>query len=311
MYRRTRGSIYRIVGQMRARQLLERPINYIYNPQFDLPNADEMILPAEPAPPGALVRDDKAAVEPRQIPSDLPAYLRSLQDSPLLTAQVERDLFRKYNYLKCKGDRLRRQLDLMRVRASQIRQVETLLLQANAVKNQIIRANLRLVVSIAKKHAGSRPQSLLELISDGNVTLMRAVEKFDYARGNRFSTYASWAIMRSFARSVSRERSQQDRFVTGHEDLLDAAAALRAYDPDAVNVPELRETIEAMLAQLVPRERTILIDHYGLDESAQPQTLDQLGQKLGISKERVRQIEMQALNKLRRLVRPQAAGQTS
>jgi RNA polymerase sigma factor (sigma-70 family) len=114
--------------------------------------------------------------------------------------------------------------------------------------------------------------------------------------------------MRSFARSVPKERYQLDRFATGHEEILDIAASLRAYDPNEINVPELRESIDAMLAQLTPRERIILIDHYGLDEAAEPKTLDQLGRKLGISKERVRQIEMQALKKLRRILSPEAAG---
>ena len=76
--------------------------------------------------------------------------------------------------------------------------------EALAVKNQIIRANLRLVVSIAKKHVG-RSDNFFELVSDGNMSLIRAVEKFDYARGNKFSTYASWAIMKNFIRSIPIE----------------------------------------------------------------------------------------------------------
>ena len=197
-------------------------------------------------------------------------------------------------------------IDLKSVRTTQLREIEQFLLRANVVKNRIVRANLRLVVSIAKRHVGG-PQGLFELISDGNVSLMLAVEKFDYSRGNRFSTYASWAIIRNFARSVPRERYQLDRFTTGHEEVLDVAAALRTYDPNEVSVPELRESIDAVLAQLNPRERAILIDHYGLDDSGQPKTFDQLGRSLGISKERVRQIEIQALKKLRKIMRPQRA----
>jgi len=136
---------------------------------------------------------------------------------------------------------------------------------------------------------------------------MRAVEKFDYSRGNKFSTYASWAIMRNYARTVPKERYQLDRFVTGHEEVLDIAAGLQAAESDELHLPELRESIDAVLAQLTPRERAILTDHFGLDSSGRTKTLDQLGHNLGISKERVRQIEIQALKKLRKILSPQKA----
>jgi RNA polymerase primary sigma factor len=301
-YGRTRGSIYRIINEMRARQILQRQIKYMYNPQFELPNADEVVLARESAEaPG-----EAASSAVGRSALDLPPYLQSLYEVPLLSAAQECDLFRRYNYLKFKADKLRRQIDPNHIRTAQLKQIEALLLQANVVKNRLIRANLRLVVSIAKKHL-SGPQSLFELISDGNVSLIKAVDKFDYARGYRFSTYASWAVMRNFARSVPRERYQLDRFSTGQEEVLDIAAGLKSYDPDEVNLSELRESIDAMLIHLAPRERAVLIDHYGLDDSGQAKTFDQLGRQLGISKERVRQIELQALKKLRILMRPRSA----
>ncbi len=302
---RTRGSIYRVINEMRARQLAHRPIDYVYNPQFDLPNADAMIVGDDTI--GQYVPEGSDPLDHTQIPrsaSSLPPYLRSLYDVPLLSADEERDLFRKYNYLKHKADKLRRSIDPNNARTADLREVETYLLQANFVKNRIIRSNLRLVVSIAKKHIGG-PQSLFELVSDGNVALMRAVEKFDYAKGYRFSTYASWAIMRNFARSVPKERALLDRFSTGHEEVLDIAASMKTYDPNEMNIPELRESIEQMLDHLSSRERTILIDHYGLDAEGGAKTFDELGKRLGISKERVRQIELQALKKLRRIVHPE------
>jgi RNA polymerase sigma factor (sigma-70 family) len=72
---------------------------------------------------------------------------------------------------------------------------------------------LRLVVSIAKRHVGP-VENFFELVSDGNMSLIRAVEKFDYARGNKFSTYASWAIMKNFARTIPDEHRHRDRFRT-------------------------------------------------------------------------------------------------
>ncbi len=310
-FARTRGSIYRVVYNTRAEHLAEREISYIYNPQFDLPNAEDVILGGryEPTGPETVSADgdrplggSKAAAVPR----DLPPYLQALYRVPLLSADEERDLFRKYNYLKFRADHARQEIDPTRAKVADLRTVESLLLQANVLKNRIIRSNLRLVVSIAKKHIRG-PQTLFELVSDGNVALMRAVEKFDYARGFRFSTYASWAIMRTYARSVPKERYQLDRFATGNDEVLDIAASLRTYDPNEMNLPEIRESIDAMLSQLTERERTVLADHYGLMEGVAAKTFEQLGGELGISKERVRQIELQALKKLRRLSRPEAA----
>jgi len=303
-FRRTRGSIYRIINEMRARQIMIRQISYVYNPQFDLPNADELILSEKEQP---RAEDGEKAHPAASPPPDLPPYLRSLYEVPLLDVHRERVLFRRYNYVKYKADRLRKQIDPVRARTDQLKEVETLLLRANGIKNRIIRANLRLVVSIAKKHVGGA-QSLFELISDGNLSLMRAVEKFDYARGTRFSTYGSWAIIRNFARSIPRERYQLDHFATGQDEVLDIASSLRTYDPNEVNIGELRESLEVVLAQLTPLERSILVEHYGLDEAGETKTLDQLGQRLGVSKERVRQIELQALRKLRNILNPQEAG---
>jgi RNA polymerase sigma factor (sigma-70 family) len=296
-YYRKRGSIYRIVNEMRAKQLLNRPISFVPSEEFELPDADELILRIKPR------GKDGAASEARmaRAPAGLPPYLQALYDVPLLGAESERDFFRRYNYLKYKADKLRSQIDIDRVRTPQLKEIETFLVRANVVKDRIIRSNLRLVVSIAKKHVGGA-QTLFELISDGNVSLMRAVEKFDYSRGFRFSTYASWAIMRNYARSVPKERYQLDHFATGHDEVLDIAASLRTYDPNELNMSELRESIEVVLAQLSSVERMIVTDHFGLDAQTPPKTLEVLGRELGISKERVRQIEIQAIRKLRNIM---------
>ena len=296
-YGRTRGSVYRAINEVRARQLVGRKIDCIYNPEFDLPGAEETILRPSPPAPAA------AGIRPPRIPEDLPPYLKSLYELPLLVTAQERMLFRQYNYLKYQADQLRRRLDPECARSGELRRTERVLMQAEGVKNQIIRANLRLVVSIAKKHLNG-PQSLFELISDGNLSLMKAVEKFDYSRGFKFSTYASWAIMKNFARSVPREKYLLDRYATGSEEVLELVGGMRGYDPRATSALELRESLDVVLAQLSPRERSIIVGHFGLDESLPILTLDQLSQKMGISKERVRQLERRAMEKLRTMLSP-------
>ncbi|MCA9065538.1 MAG: sigma-70 family RNA polymerase sigma factor, partial [Planctomycetaceae bacterium] len=100
-----------------------------------------------------------------------------------------------------------------------LRKLEALLVRIGEVKNLLIRSNLRLVVSIARRHL--RPGvNFFDLVSDGNMSLMRAVEKFDYSRGNKFSTYATWAIMKNFARSIPAEHTQLDRFRTGSDEVF-------------------------------------------------------------------------------------------
>ncbi len=297
---RTRGSMYRIINEMRARQLLNRKIDYMYNPQFDLPGAEDAILSQQ------VEQVDVPQARRPRTPKDLPPYLESLYEAPLLTREQERILFQQYNYIKYSADQLRRKLEVNSARSSQLRKIERMLVGADAVKNRITRANLRLVVSIAKKHLNG-PQTLFELISDGNVSLMRAIEKFDYSRGFKFSTYASWAIMKNYARSVPKERRLLDRFVTGVDEVLDLAAGMGAYDPHATSLGELRESLDAVLAQLTPRERSIIVYHYGLDSAGRKQTLEQLSKRLGITKERVRQIERRAMERLRKLLQPDRA----
>ena len=293
-YNRTPGSVHRIINEMKADRISNIPIDYVHNELFESLEADKIIL-TEPDE-GELPKKGKARkVKP---PSGLPPYLKKLYDFPLLTPAKEQHLFRKYNYLKHCAFKMREKLLSSKTSAAVLKDIEKLLLHAKVVKDQIASSNLRLVVSIAKKHT-SGSLTLFELISDGNISLLRAVEKFDYAKGFRFSTYASWAIIKNFARTVPKEKYQLDRFSTGHEELFDVASSLRTYDPNLNNSFELRESLGVLLAHLSTRERTILIDHYGLEEDEGTKTFQQLGDRLGISKERVRQIEIQALSKLK------------
>ncbi len=176
--------------------------------------------------------------------------------------------------------------------------------EALSIKNQIIGANLRLVVSIAKKHVGPM-NNLFELISDGNMSLIRAVEKFDASRGFKFSTYASWAIMKNFSRTIPEERYRRDRFITGHEEIFQAAPDDRGdVHQQESDQRRTEETVRGMLDRLNDRERRILIARYGIG-GAGPQTLEQIGRELRVTKERVRQLESRARDKLREIARQQ------
>jgi RNA polymerase primary sigma factor/RNA polymerase sigma factor len=155
------------------------------------------------------------------------------------------------------------------------------------------------VVSIAKRHVGPQ-ENFFELVSDGNISLIRAAEKFDYGRGFKFSTYASWAIMKNFARSIPNEMKQRDRFRTSNDELFAATQENRADRLSEELAHKNRiSAVRKILSRLDDREQKIIINRFGLDYTQEPCTLKQVGESMGVTKERVRQIESRALDKLR------------
>jgi RNA polymerase primary sigma factor/RNA polymerase sigma factor len=290
-YRRSKASIYRVILSQRADHVRQLPLDFIPNALFARVSAEKVVN--QPYPGLA-----DAAKKVRR-PSGLPAYLASLYEVPLLTREQEVWLFRKFNYLKYKATKLREQLDGEHPNARVMDQIERIYDEIVEIKNRIVRANLRLVVSIAKRRV-SPGDSFFDLVSDGNMSLIRAVEKFDYARGNKFSTYASWAIMKNYARTIPDEHKRRDRFRAADMELLQSAADRREDEyQQRLAASDRIAQVGKFLDRLDQREQTIIIRRYGLDHEREPQTLKEVGSALGVTKERVRQIEAKALEKLR------------
>jgi RNA polymerase sigma factor (sigma-70 family) len=294
---RTSQAVYRVMVEERIARLTKRKVKFIDDPlyhQDDAETAIHQIVSAEELP--AAMKGEEL-----RIPRDLPAYLQDLYRTPLLTPARDRAMFLKFNFHKFRFVQARRKLEPQFARSRELNEMEGHLRKAIDTKNAIIRANLRLVVSVARKHL--RPGlNLMELISDGNITLMRAVEGFDIHKGNRFSTYATLALMKGFARSVPLMRTRSGTVT--HEDVLAELPDLN-FTSDSDRLVS-RDQVRHLLSRLSDRERSVLEAHYGISSEGsgvgrieQPATYEQVGERLGLSKQRVRQIEQTALAKLR------------
>jgi RNA polymerase primary sigma factor len=287
-------------------------------------------------------------------------YLKSIGRTSLLTAEQEVDLAKRIEAGLFAEHKLETETGLPK---SYRRDLEAVAEDGRRAKAHMLEANLRLVVSVAKKYS-DRGLSLLDVVQEGNLGLIRAVEKFDYTKGYKFSTYAMWwirqAIQRGFADSartirlpvhvlemlsklsrVERDMHQRlgreptpeelavelDRTPDQIEELLRTSRQPISLDStigedgetsigdliEDVDAPEASELVDRQLMAdqlrhaldaLTPREATIMAMRFGLYDG-NPHTLDEIGKALGLTRERIRQLEKQSLSKLRHPSRAQ------
>ena len=293
----SKTAVHGALVEARVKRLMEADVDYIDSDEFRQRNAESLIC-------GAAPEVDDSTVS--RIPTGLPAYLVELYRVPLLSKVHEQYYFRRMNFRKFQFSELRNELDVTKPSARMVSRLESLLSDITEIKNLLIRSNLRLVVSIAKRYFKANA-GFFELVSDGNISLIRAVEKFDYARGYKFSTYASWAILKNFARSVPAEHQRLDRFRTGNDEVFAQSSEPKGsfFIDEHMNITQ-RAVIREMMQELDGREQKVIACRFGLSEGEEPETLEQVGSRLGVTKERVRQIEVRTLEKLRRIAERRA-----
>jgi RNA polymerase sigma factor (sigma-70 family) len=295
---RSKSSIYRIINQQRARALLARKIEFVASDKFLEENARQKFL----AKPVGLEKPlSSKSIEPLDLAgkSLLPEYLQALRDTPVLNREREVELFRRYNYLKYLASVTRAGMKPAQVHSDRLNEIENYLAEAEAIKKTIIEANLRLVVSVAGKHAAGEV-NFQDLVSKGNFALIKTVEEFDYTRGIRFGKTASLNIAKEYAKA-SGKSTELTREKAGS--LANIQRYLKPPESDFAAIERARHSlVQVIKDELDQREQYIILNHFGLVGSLirkKKKTLQQIGQDLGLTKERVRQLELIALQKLR------------
>ncbi len=232
-------------------------------------------------------------------PKDVPPQMAHLYEWPLLNKEQEQHVFRKMNFLKHQLHKFQESLDPTKTRVADLMRIEELREEIKECRDLLISCNQRLVYSQAKQRLAPG-ENIDDLVSDGNMSLMRAVEKFDYGRGNKFSTYATWAIMKNFARShPGREDAQaavHDRVTTSCSRRRPTCG--RTSRKCWRQADAARARVNRLLDHLDARTREVIRMRTGLDGSEE-MTLEQIGQHFGITKERVRQINVRGMKQLR------------
>ena len=281
-----------------ALALLRSEIAFIPNREFSTVDPDD-----EDVTPIARLRH--AASGSARVPVDLPAHLARLVEGELLTGDEERDCFRRMNLLKFHANRLRSRIDPDAPNAAALAKIVRLLDEARAIRDHLIQSNTRLVMSIASKHVTSQV-TFDDLLSEGISTLMYTIEKFDYDRGFRFSTYAYRAISRQMLHSIKRRRKQIGQL--GHSDMSVVEMLPDESRSEASEHEEetQRDLLRRFVARLDRRERFILRSRHALGSHRRRRTCRELADKLGISKERVRQLEKRAIAKVQEMAAAEA-----
>ncbi|MBX3403910.1 MAG: sigma-70 family RNA polymerase sigma factor [Phycisphaeraceae bacterium] len=278
------------------------PQDYIDSPAFVEKNAEEAIY----ALGGEIKKPDTSWYHP--VMDDLsPGRSRTVKSSEqvILTGAQEKILFHQFNYARFRVARLQESIWESESRKPTPEQAQEILRwyrRSEMVREQIAETNLALVLAMAKRTRMSEVD-FADLVSEGNMALLRAVDKFDAGRGYKFSTYACRAILKAFSRQGMKLSKYRQRFPTDFDPKLERSNYLETkradFERDAAE--EVKRIVLENRADLTQVERTVIEHRFGLESGNEekPMTLEQVGQIIGVTKERVRQIQNKAMEKIR------------
>jgi RNA polymerase sigma factor (sigma-70 family) len=278
------------------------PIDYIDSTAFREPTAEQMIYAAG----GDIAKPDTSWYHP--VMDDLsPGKHRTVKSTQqvILTGAQEKILFHKFNYARFRVSELQKQIWASDSRKPTTDQAEDMLKWyrvSERIREQIAETNLALVLAMAKRTRMSEVD-FADLVSEGNMALLRAVDKFDAGRGYKFSTYACRAILKAFSRQGMKLSKYRQRFPTDFDPKLERSNYLETkradFEKDAAE--EVKRIVLENRADLTDVERTVIEHRFGLEtaDGEKPMTLEQVGQIIGVTKERVRQIQNKAMEKIR------------
>jgi RNA polymerase sigma factor (sigma-70 family) len=293
------------------KQILAEEMDFMDNPEFAKPDAERRIyqeLPEIEKPDVSWYRplmDDLTPTRDRSIDgrkkADKQRSTRQ-QSTILLTGAQERILFLKYNFARKSVRDLQQAVGTATPTLEQARAMLRWHRIAKAYREQIAETNLALVLAMAKRVRMSEVD-FADLISEGNMALLRSVDKFDCARGFKFSTYACRAILKAFSRHGVKSSKYRQRFPTDFDPSMEKGnhlETLRATH-EKESAAEVKHIVLTNRADLSDVERTVIDHRFNLNGATeQPAlTLEQVGQIIGVTKERVRQIQNKALEKIR------------
>ncbi|MCP3858045.1 MAG: sigma-70 family RNA polymerase sigma factor [Phycisphaeraceae bacterium] len=222
--------------------------------------------------------------------------------SLVLSGAQERILFLKFNYARFRMRAVQIEIGTRRPDLGEARTILRWHAIAASFREQIAETNLALVLAMAKR-VRIMDGEFADVVSEGNMALMRSVDKFDCERGFKFSTYACRAILKAFSRHGMKSTRHRQRFVTDFDPAFERSDHLetRRAEYIADSAAEVRHLMDTNEAELTSVEQTVIGHRFGVgvEEARTTLTLEQVGQIIGVTKERVRQIQNKALEKLR------------